>query len=132
MLVLKSDRRSRKSEIEPFTSSLNRWPDLSRRGGDRCFESGGEIPSRATVGTVAPSILAGFKAGAEELRIPTRLMASGASHDAAAFAHAGIPMGMLFVRNANGSHNPFEQMEMADLLEATRLLTWWLAKNFAE
>ena len=89
-------------------------------------------PTRAAVGTVAPSILAGFEAGAAELGISTRLMASGASHDAAAFAHAGIPMGMLFVRNANGSHNPFEQMEIADLLEATRLLTWWLVKNCAE
>ena len=50
----------------------------------------------------------------------------------AAFAHAGIPMGMLFVRNANGSHNPFEKMDIADLLQAARLLTWWLVKNCAE
>jgi N-carbamoyl-L-amino-acid hydrolase len=41
-------------------------------------------------------------------------------------------MGMLFIRNANGSHNPHEKMEIADLLEATRLLTWWLAKNCCE
>ncbi len=93
------------------------------------FELG--APTRAAVGTVAPAILAAFEQGAGELRIPTRRMASGASHDAAAFAHAGIPMGMLFVRNANGSHNPFEQMDIADLLQATRLLTWWLVKNCA-
>ncbi len=90
------------------------------------------VPARAAAGTVAPSILAEFQAGAAELRIPTRLMASGASHDAAAFAHAGIPMGMLFVRNANGSHNPSEDMDIADLLQATRLLTWWLVKNCCE
>ena len=88
--------------------------------------------TRAPVGTVAPSIRASFQAGAAQLRLPTRLLASVASHDAAAFAHAGIPMGMLFVRNRNGSHNPSEQMEIADLLQATRLLTWWLVKNCAE
>jgi beta-ureidopropionase / N-carbamoyl-L-amino-acid hydrolase len=94
------------------------------------FELG--VATRAAIGTVTPSILASFEVGASELRIPTRLIASGASHDAAAFAHAGIPMGMLFVRNANGSHNPFEKMEIADLLQAARLLTWWLVKNYAE
>jgi N-carbamoyl-L-amino-acid hydrolase len=88
--------------------------------------------TRAAIGLVAPSICASFEAGAAQLRIPVRLMASGASHDAAAFAQAGIPMGMLFIRNANGSHNPHEKMEIADLLEATRLLTWWLAKNCCE
>ena len=39
---------------------------------------------------------------------------SGAGHDAAVFANAGIPSGMIFVRNANGSHNPGEAMEMGD------------------
>ncbi|MEE9414175.1 MAG: Zn-dependent hydrolase, partial [Acidimicrobiales bacterium] len=31
---------------------------------------------------------------------------SGAGHDAAALAEVGIPVGMIFVRNENGSHNP--------------------------
>jgi N-carbamoyl-L-amino-acid hydrolase len=88
--------------------------------------------SRAEVGNVDPSILKNLIAGAEQLQIPTRLMASGASHDAATFAQAGVPMGMIFVRNANGSHNPFEKMDTRDLLEATRLLTWWLVGNCAE
>lgn len=39
---------------------------------------------------------------------------SGAGHDAAVFANAGVPSGMIFVRNANGSHNPGEAMEMGD------------------
>lgn len=42
-------------------------------------------------------------------------MPSGAGHDAATFAKAGVPSGMLFVRNANGSHNPDEAMDMPDL-----------------
>lgn len=41
-------------------------------------------------------------------------MPSGAGHDAATFANAGVPSAMLFVRNANGSHNPEEAMDMAD------------------
>jgi N-carbamoyl-L-amino-acid hydrolase len=41
-------------------------------------------------------------------------MASGAGHDAAVFANAGVPSAMIFVRNEHGSHNPLEAMEMAD------------------
>jgi N-carbamoyl-L-amino-acid hydrolase len=41
---------------------------------------------------------------------------SGAGHDASLFANAGIPSGMLFVRNQNGSHNPHEEMEMDDFM----------------
>ena len=40
------------------------------------------------------------------------------------FAHAGIPSGMIFVRNANGSHNPDEAMELSDFALGTRLLAW--------
>jgi N-carbamoyl-L-amino-acid hydrolase len=39
---------------------------------------------------------------------------SGAGHDSAVFANAGVPSGMIFVRNANGSHNPREALEMED------------------
>jgi N-carbamoyl-L-amino-acid hydrolase len=103
--------------------------EIAERRGVR-FDLGS--PTRAAVGKVAPSIMKSLSAGADHLQIPARLMASGASHDAAAFAQAGIPMGMILVRNANGSHNPLEKMEISDLLEATRLLTWWLANNCAE
>ena len=85
--------------------------------------------TRAEVGRVNPSIFRALCEGAEVLNIPIRSIASGASHDAAAFAQAGIPMGMLFIRNANGSHNPDEKMEIRDLLEAARLLTWWLVEK---
>ena len=49
-------------------------------------------------------------------------MPSGAGHDAAAFAGAKVPSAMIFVRNENGSHNPHEAMEIADLDRAIRLL----------
>ena len=50
-------------------------------------------------------------------------LVSGAGHDAAAIAAAGIPTAMVFVRNGNGSHNPHEAMAVSDLDEAVRLLT---------
>lgn len=58
------------------------------------------------------------KAGVKHMRLP-----SGAGHDAAVFAHVGVPTAMLFIRNAHGSHNPDEHMEMDDFLAATRVLT---------
>ncbi len=50
------------------------------------------------------------------------LTPSGAGHDAAVFANAGIPSAMLFIRNQHGSHNPFEAMELDDFLAATEVL----------
>ena len=38
-------------------------------------------------------------------------------------------MGMLFVRNQNGSHNPEEAMELDDFLHATSVLALWLAEE---
>ncbi|MBB2173855.1 hydantoinase/carbamoylase family amidase [Gluconacetobacter asukensis] len=54
--------------------------------------------------------------------IPAVTLPSGAGHDAAIFAGQGVPTVMLFVRNANGSHNPYEAMEFDDFALATRLL----------
>ncbi|WPH17304.1 hydantoinase/carbamoylase family amidase [Variovorax paradoxus] len=47
---------------------------------------------------------------------------SGAGHDASLFANAGIPSGMLFVRNQNGSHNPHEAMDMGDFMLGMRAM----------
>ena len=51
------------------------------------------------------------------------LIPSGAGHDASLFANAGIPSGMLFVRNQNGSHNPHEAMEMDDFMLGVQALS---------
>jgi beta-ureidopropionase / N-carbamoyl-L-amino-acid hydrolase len=56
-------------------------------------------------------------------------IASGAGHDAADFHDAGIPSSMIFVRNANGSHNPDEAMAMADFRQGTCVLAWTLATS---
>ncbi len=47
---------------------------------------------------------------------------SGAGHDAAVFARAGIPSAMIFVRNDHGSHNPDEAMALEDFAVGTRAL----------
>jgi beta-ureidopropionase / N-carbamoyl-L-amino-acid hydrolase len=66
-----------------------------------------------------------------DVRLRTRLMSlldqpfempSGAGHDAAVFAKMGIPTAMIFVRNAQGSHNPDETMAMADFEVASQTL----------
>lgn len=58
----------------------------------------------------------------ERAGIPYTQLPSAAGHDAAVFAHAGVPTAMLFIRNAHGSHNPRESMSIDDLLIATRVL----------
>jgi N-carbamoyl-L-amino-acid hydrolase len=63
-----------------------------------------------------------FASAAATLEIPYIQMASGAGHDAAVFAGAGIPSAMIFVRNQNGSHNPDEAMQMEDFELAVRVL----------
>jgi N-carbamoyl-L-amino-acid hydrolase len=85
--------------------------------------------AHAEVGEVSRPIYQALADGAAELAIPVLPLGSPASHDAAAFAAAGVPIGMLFVRNEHGSHNPDEAMDVADLLAATSILTWWLARE---
>ncbi len=60
--------------------------------------------------------------GASMLGYSPRRMLSGGGHDAAAFAQAGWNSVMVFLRNWNGSHNPDEGMDPADLAAAVEVL----------
>ncbi|MBJ3776571.1 Zn-dependent hydrolase [Acuticoccus mangrovi] len=82
----------------------------------------------STPALMDPELREAFGSAMEDLDLPRFEMASGAGHDAATFAGAGVPSVMLFVRNANGSHNPDEAMEMDDFECATRLLADGLAR----
>jgi N-carbamoyl-L-amino-acid hydrolase len=73
------------------------------------------------------TLLDTFLKAATSLNIPHIQMASGAGHDAATFAHFGVPSAMIFVRNENGSHNPDEAMRMDDFEVATRVLAQGVA-----
>lgn len=85
----------------------------------------------AAVGPVDPGIAGALEAAASRLGIPTMRLGSPASHDAAAFAAAGVPVAMLFVRNEHGSHNPHEAMAIDDFLAACAVLADWVANEVA-
>ncbi len=55
--------------------------------------------------------------------VPFEVIPSGAGHDASLFANAGIPSGMLFVRNQNGSHNPREAMDIDDFMAGVQVVS---------
>ena len=102
--------------------------DIAARRGVR-FDLG-----KRTAADVAPStphVFDALTASAKALAIPTMPLASPASHDTATFTVAGVPSCMLFVRNANGSHNPDEAMEVDDFLQAAAVLAHWLAGEVA-
>jgi N-carbamoyl-L-amino-acid hydrolase len=89
---------------------------------------------RRTSAEVAPSdpaLYAELTQAAAAAGINTMPLASPASHDTATFTVAGVPTCMLFVRNANGSHNPHEAMEISDFLDAAVVLTEWLVRRVA-
>jgi N-carbamoyl-L-amino-acid hydrolase len=82
--------------------------------------------------TAAPTpmdgaVQAGLARAARERGIAFRTMPSGGGHDAVAFAQAGVPAGMVFVRNQNGSHNPHEAMRMEDFADASSVVLAWAA-----
>lgn len=97
--------------------------EIEARRGVR-FELGPESGSQPSI--MDAGMRAGLARAADALGVAHLSMASGAGHDAAAFAAAGIPAAMLFVRNQNGSHNPHEAMDIADFDLACQVITKWL------
>ena len=87
--------------------------------------------AEAAIGQCSPEISRGLADAATKLGIDFDRIVSPASHDAAAFAQSGVPIGMIFVRNENGSHNPAEHMEIDDLLHGTAVMTEWLQKELS-
>lgn len=84
------------------------------------FELGPRSGSEPAV--LSPGLQALMRGSAVALGISHRTMASGAGHDAATFALAGVPTAMLFLRNENGSHNPDEYMDFGDFQAALAVL----------
>jgi len=99
--------------------------EIEARRGVR-FERGPETGSRAAV--MDAGIRAGLARAADALGVRHLDIASGAGHDAAAFAEARVPSSMLFVRNQHGSHNPKEDMRMEDFAAACAVLQRWAAE----
>lgn len=72
---------------------------------------------------MSEALVALAKSAADAAAIECEVMASGAGHDSAVFANAGVPSTMVFVRNQNGSHNPYEAMEMEDFFAGAEVLS---------
>jgi N-carbamoyl-L-amino-acid hydrolase len=79
-------------------------------------------PSYSAPARLDATLRQGFRQTAEELGIPTMVLASGAGHDAVVFVTSGVPSAMMFIRNQHGSHNPREAMAIEDFAAATRIL----------
>ena len=82
----------------------------------------------------APALMSGdiqdeLRTAADEIGIEFRSMPSGGGHDCATFAGLGVPTGMIFIRNENGSHNPEEHMAFADFARASETLTAWAKRS---
>ena len=62
--------------------------------------------------------------------IPTIDIGSSDGHDCAVFTRQDVDSAMLFIRNAGGSHNSEEFMEMADFTVAANVLVSFLEDAF--
>jgi len=114
---------------------------VMQRAGDAAVRLAGEIGRahkvRFDLGEARHSTPAVIDAGmrrnlaalAADLEIPSVELASGAGHDAAVFSSLGIATGMIFIRNANGSHNPDEAMALEDFSLAAGLLATYFARD---
>jgi N-carbamoyl-L-amino-acid hydrolase len=110
------------ADLEAQTLALARR--IAERRGVK-FQFGAR--TSAEVAPSDPRLRETLTQSAAALGIATRPLASPASHDTATFTVAGVPSCMIFVRNANGSHNPDEAMELDDFLDAAAVLAHWLA-----
>lgn len=94
------------------------------------FELGEQ--SGSAPGVLAEPLVQRLQAAATRLGYSSLGMPSGAGHDAALFAGQGVDTAMLFIRNANGSHNPDEAMVLEDFHAAARVLSQVLAERSAQ
>jgi len=99
--------------------------DISRAIADICARRG--VTPSLTWGHDAPAapcdpgLQARLAAAVGEIGQPVHFLPSGAGHDAMVFREV-LPMAMLFVRSANGSHNPREYASPEDIGLAAQAL----------
>jgi beta-ureidopropionase / N-carbamoyl-L-amino-acid hydrolase len=119
---VRSHERETLDLVKQFTDALA--DEIGRKYGVR-FQLGTLTGSEPAI--MDAKLLDTFDRAATSLGIQHSCMPSGAGHDAAVFAGAGIPTLMIFVRNQNGSHNPDEAMRMEDFDTAVRLMNHAIA-----
>ena len=125
-------RSQDKKTIENFSKIL--VTECEKIGSERgvCFDLGDAVSSAPA--KMSGKMVALVEGEAQAAGLDYEIMPSGAGHDTAVFANAGVPATMIFVRNDKGSHNPHEAMEMTDFARGTDLLTRSMIKaaNSAE
>ena len=89
-----------------------------------------DIPPMLEPVQMAEAPRAALAAEVERLGLPLVDLPSGAGHDAAVLAGAGVPTGMLFVRSLNGgiSHSPAELSSPEDIELAVHVLAGAIAR----
>ena len=92
-----------------------------------------DIPPMLEPVQMAEAPRAALAAEVERLGLPLVELPSGAGHDAAVLAAAGVPTGMLFVRSLNGgiSHSPEELSSPEDIELAVDVLAGTLGRLVA-
>ena len=82
-----------------------------------------DLGERVGTGAVAldAAVNEGIASSSRAIDIEPHRMAT-VGHDAAIFARMGIPAGIILIRNAKGSHNREEEMEMDDFLDGLKVL----------
>jgi acetylornithine deacetylase/succinyl-diaminopimelate desuccinylase-like protein len=93
-----------------------------------------DVPPTLEPVRMAEQLRAALAAEVQRLGLPLVELASGAGHDAAVLAAAGVPTGMLFVRSLNGgvSHSPDELSSPEDIALAVDVLTGALRRLTAD
>ena len=115
------DVRSQSAEVLDDMRDLIRT-EMSEIERDRKVRFELDMELRSEPAICDKDIVAGLKQAMARVGLEPFVMPSGGGHDAAVFAAAGIPSGMVFVRNRNGSHNPQEAMELSDFLAGCDIL----------
>jgi N-carbamoyl-L-amino-acid hydrolase len=94
------------------------------------FDLGAETTSEPAL--MDRRMIANLASLAQAQGITPEIMPCGAGHDAAVFAKAGVPTGMIFIRNANGSHNPDEAMDISDFAAAAQILSAFCLQDLTQ
>jgi N-carbamoyl-L-amino-acid hydrolase len=116
-------RSQNPEDMKTFMERLGRESERIGRKRGVAFDFGRALSSAPA--SLTPGLRERLQGLQKALGLPEASLPSGAGHDAAVFAQAGIAAAMLFIRNDHGSHNPQETMEIGDLLAAVNILHAW-------
>jgi N-carbamoyl-L-amino-acid hydrolase len=121
MLRLSFEARSQSQEtLESFYDLF--VSECASIGEERGVEFRFDRRLQSAPAVMDPGWVERLRAAARSLGLPDEQIPSGAGHDAAVFANAGVPSAMIFVRNENGSHNPYEDMQIFDFMAGVAVM----------